>query len=406
MADGMLSQEEINALMAGTNNDSGTTAVEKSTDEAKSQLLTDEERDILGEVGNISMGSAATTLSILLNEKVDITTPRVTTITLEVLKEEYPAPYLVVEVPYAKGLSGTNLLAIKEHDALVISNLMMGGDGINLSDGLDEISMSAVGEAMNQMMGSASTSLSTMLKRKIDISPPNLTFVDFASSAPITTLVSETDDLVKVAFAMKVGSLIDSEFMQLITFDVARELVELLNKKETESAVVNELRQGMDTPASAAAPPPQMVIPQQQPQMMMPPPQQQQMMYQQQPQMMYQQQPMAQQQPMMNQVPIQAVQFAPLQPTFNPNLEGNFGLLMDVPLQVTVELGRARKLIKEIVDFSPGSVIELDKLAGESADIYVNGKLIAKGEVVVIDENFGVRITEITSKFERMRELQ
>ena len=105
-------------------------------------------------------------------------------------------------------------------------------------------------------------------------------------------------------------------------------------------------------------------------------------------------------------MPVQAAQFTPLATAPVQVNEANIGLILDVPLQVTVELGRTKKSIKDILELSNGSIVELDKLAGEPVDIHVNGKLLAKGEVVVIDENFGVRITDIVSPEERAARLQ
>lgn len=376
MNDGFLSQDEIDALLRGepdsASSGGGTTS------------LSEIEQDALGEIGNISMGSAATSLSVLLGRRVSITTPRVSISTLQEIRSQYPLPYLVIEVGYTVGINGTNLLAIREQDALIISDLMMGGEGTNPPTQLNELYMSAVGEAMNQMMGSVATSMSTVFKKKIDISPPNVTLVDFADDINISNSLLMSENIVKVAFRMEVEDLIDSEIMQILPLSVAKEMV-------------GNLMGGVQEEPQAPQPAPQQ---QQQPMQQSAQPQMQQPMQQQ----MYQQ-PMQQQRPQQN-VNVQPVQFAPLAA---PNMMGgdtNINLIMDVPLQVTVELGRTRKLIREILELSPGSVIELDKLAGEPVDILANGKLIAKGEVVVIDENFGVRITDIVSPLERAYTIQ
>lgn len=376
MNDGFLSQDEIDALLRGepdsASSGGGTTS------------LSEIEQDALGEIGNISMGSAATSLSVLLGRRVSITTPRVSISTLQEIRSQYPLPYLVIEVGYTVGINGTNLLAIREQDALIISDLMMGGEGTNPPTQLNELYMSAVGEAMNQMMGSVATSMSTVFKKKIDISPPNVTLVDFADDINISNSLLMSENIVKVAFRMEVEDLIDSEIMQILPLSVAKEMV-------------GNLMGGVQEEPQAPQPAPQQ---QQQPMQQSAQPQMQQSMQQQ----MYQQ-PMQQQRPQQN-VNVQPVQFAPLAA---PNMMGgdtNINLIMDVPLQVTVELGRTRKLIREILELSPGSVIELDKLAGEPVDILANGKLIAKGEVVVIDENFGVRITDIVSPLERAYTIQ
>lgn len=379
MNDGFLSQEEIDALLRG-----------EPVTSSPAAELTDMENDALGEIGNISMGSAATTLSILLGRRVSITTPRVSLTKLKDIQNEYPLPYLVIEVGYTHGIMGTNLLAIREMDALIIADLMMGGDGTNPPAELNnELYMSAVGEAMNQMMGSVATSMSTVFKKKIDISPPRVNLIDFASDSSITNTTSLDDSIVKVAFRMEVEDLIDSEIMQILPINVAKDMVESLIsavQQPQQPPPVQAQPKPASTPQPAAAPQVQSSSANAgyTPQVAAAPPRQQ---------------------PAHN-VAVQPVQFAPLhQPTVAMG-DTNIGLIMDVPLQVTVELGRTKKLIRDILELSPGSVVELDKLAGEPVDILVNGKLIAKGEVVVIDENFGVRITDIVSPLERASNLQ
>lgn len=374
MSDGFLSQEEIDALLRGEPAASPTVAD-----------LSDIEKDALGEIGNISMGSAATTLSVLLGRRVSITTPRVSISSLKEIQNQYPLPYLVIEVGYTEGVMGTNLLAMREQDALIIADLMMGSDGTNPPTQLNELYMSAVSEAMNQMMGSVATSMSTVFRKKIDISPPNVTLVDFAAESSITNAVNREDSIVRVAFRMEVEDLIDSEIMQILPVDVAKGMVGNLMNAVEEPATPAKAAASASAPMAAApaAPPMAPAAP------------------------AYQQPPMAAQpaKPVQN-VNVQPVQFAPLMQGAMPAMDGNINLIMDVPLQVTVELGRTRKLIRDILELAPGSVVELDKLAGEPVDILVNGKLIAKGEVVVIDENFGVRITDIVSPLERAQNLQ
>ncbi|MDU2066175.1 MAG: flagellar motor switch phosphatase FliY [Sporomusaceae bacterium] len=381
MSDGFLSQDEIDALLRGEPSSSPAADVSAAED------LSDIEKDALGEIGNISMGSAATTLSILLGRRVSITTPRVSITTLDEIKEQYPLPYLVIEVGYTHGLTGTNILAIREQDALIISDLMMGGDGSNPPTEMNELYSSAVTEAMNQMMGSTATSISTMFKKKVDISPPTSTRVDFSTETPITNLAQGDQSIVRVSFRMEVEDLIDSEIMQLVGIDIAKEMVgNLLN-----------MSQEAPPPPSAPTPTPAAAAP------TPAPPAATQAAYAAPSQPMMQAAKPAQPAP---NVVVQPVQFAPLTPSGIPLGDTNINLIMDVPLQVTVELGRTRKLIKEILELSTGSVIELDKLAGEAVDVLVNGKLIAKGEVVVIDENFGVRVTDIVSPLERAANLQ
>ena len=358
----------------------------------------------------------------MLGHKVNITTPTVSVDTMSTIQNQYPMPYLVVEVGYVIGINGNNILAIQASDASIIADLMMGGDGLNPQEELNEIHMSAVGEAMNQMMGTVATSLSTMFNKKIDISPPKVNLIDLGAEDKITDLVNNDEPVVKTSFRMEVDGLIDSEIMQILPLDVAKEMVSFLMGGGAE-AEAQEAPAPAPEPAPApvapepapvaaapapAAPAPQPAAPQYaappQPQYAAPP---------QQPQ--YTAPPMGAQpvyappayanNVVSSGVPVQNAQFAPLT---NEPVEvnaANISLIQDVPLQVTVELGRTKKSIREILEFSTGSIIELDKLAGEPVDIHVNGQLTAKGEVVVIDENFGVRITEIVSPMERVQSL-
>ena len=414
MAD--LTQEEIDALLNGAASEPA--ASDSASNEEASSVLSDDllssmEKDALGEIGNISMGSAATTLSVLLGHKVNITTPTVSVDTMSTIQNQYPMPYLVVEVGYVIGINGNNILAIQASDASIIADLMMGGDGLNPQEELNDIHMSAVGEAMNQMMGTVATSLSTMFNKKIDISPPKVNLIDLGVEDKITDLVNNDEPVVKTSFRMEVDGLIDSEIMQILPLDVAKEMVSFLMGGGAE-AEAQEAPAPAPEPApvaaapASAAPAPQPAAPQ-----YAAPPQPQYAAPTQQPQ--YAAPPMGAQpvyappayanNVVSSGVPVQNAQFAPLT---NEPVEvnaANISLIQDVPLQVTVELGRTKKSIREILEFSTGSIIELDKLAGEPVDIHVNGQLTAKGEVVVIDENFGVRITEIVSPMERVQSL-
>ncbi len=380
--DGMLSQEEIDALTGG-----GETP-------ADGELLSEAERDAVGEIANINMGTAATTLSTLLNNKVTITTPRVSYVTINELSEQYDRPCVFIHISYIEGIDGNNILILKEHDVKIITDLMMGGDGTNTEGDLSELHLSAISEAMNQMMGSAATSLSSMLERKVDISPPSASLVDLNDTIEDYAISSFLEDqIVQVAFDMKIGDLVDSQIMQLYPCDFARELY---NKFIGNTLGKSSQPEPDPAPAPAAPQPAPMQQPAMDPSMMQQQPMQQQPMMD--PSMM-QQQPMMQQPYMMpvQNVNVQTAQFQPFNAGVSPLMQQeNIDLIMDVPLEVTVELGRTNKSIKEILDFAPGTIIELDKLAGEPVDVLVNGKFVAKGEVVVIEESFGIRLTEIT----------
>lgn len=377
MAD-MLSQEEIDALLKGT-----------ATDIEEDDTLTNDEKDALGEIGNISMGTSATTLFTLLGQKVTITTPNVSITTLDELSEEYEIPCVAVTINYREGIEGLNLLILNEKDVKIITDLMMGGDGRNVSQDLTDIHLSAIGEAMNQMIGSACTSLSEIFNKKIDILPPNAVSVDLPNKKYDNISISGDEKIVKIAFKMTVGDLIDSEIMQVIPIDFAKQLVAPLlsgsskavpdqsGKKEPQesknrenlqkSRVSQESHENVAKSSSIGS------------------------------------NKNINDKPQNNPVNVKPLQFE----SFDEEDEGynsysDIDLIKDVPLGITVELGRTTKKISEILDFGPGTVIELDKLVGEPLDILVNGKQIAKGEVVVVDENYGIRITDIINPQKRM----
>jgi len=367
-----LSQEEINALLKGLTEES------KENQSQNGKDLTEEEQDILGEIGNISFGTSATTLYTLLRNKVTITTPKVSVLSWEELKKEFNIPYIGVEVEYTEGLKGHNLLILKKEDVLKMTDLMMGGEG-KVEDGeITELHLSAIGEAMNQMIGSAATSLSTLLNKTINISPPKAFVVDFTVSLP-TDISFPEGDVVKIAFKMEVGEIIDSEIMQLLPLDFAKELVRsvlskneekspaVTSQEESSSAIIERDEKNVETGNNIST-----------------------------------DEKATKKKQKINASPVVFQSFDEEPSSKSKEEKGNLELILDVPLTITVELGKTKKLIKDILELGEGSIIELDKLAGEPVDILANGKYIAKGEVVVIDENFGVRIIDIVHQSKRI----
>ena len=406
--DGMLSQDEINALLSGMNSGSGDT----STAEADSASSSDDgfslsatEKDAVGEISNISMGTAATTLSSLLNQKVNITTPSVSVSDWDDISTMYDRPCVMMQISYKEGIDGNNVLILREDDVKIITDLMMGGAGKANDEPLSELHLSAIGEAMNQMMGSAATSMSSMFNRKIDISPPVANVIDAYSESVDNLPAFLNGSFVKVSFKMQIGDLIDSEIMQLYPIEFAKELIELFMPSGGSAQPAPQ-----PAPAAQSAPQPApQTASQPAPQ---PAPAQdmgaaqgmpyggaQGMPYGYPPQGMpypYPPQGMPYGYPPQQDVNVSPAAFQP----FSGNLSAltqkeNIDLIMDVPLEVTVELGRTQKSIKDILEFAPGTIVELNQIAGEAIDVLVNGKYVAKGEVVVIEESFGVRITEI-----------
>ncbi len=382
----MLSQEEIDALLRGDSSSASQGAIPS----IEYDILTDEEKDALGEIGNISMGTSATTLFTLLNQKVNITTPRVDVLTWEEMGREYKTPYVAVQVEYTEGLEGTNLLILKESDVKVITDLMMGGSGIDSGEVINDLHLSAISEAMNQMIGSSSTSLASMFNKKIDISPPKAFTIEFQDKHTLEEFNSE-EQVVRISFKMEIGDIIDSEIMQLLPIDFAKELVDNLFNSMT-----------VPEPQAPPAPVKKEEAPRQAPQQreQAPPPRNNSHTNE---RRNPAPQPPREEPRVVNVQPIQYQSFEAEQ--WGGEKE-SIDLIMDVPLEITVELGRTKKLIKDILEFGPGTILELDKLAGEPVDILVNGKFIAKGEVVVIDESFGVRITDIVNASKRLNKIQ
>jgi len=413
--DNMLSQEEIDALM-NDKQDDDEDAGSNETNNDPFENLNEEEKDVIGEVNNIAMGSAATALYTILDKKVEITAPEVELIPFKDITEEYDRPCVLVKVEYVEGLEGVNLLIIQKRDAAIIADLMMGGDGTDPDEELSEMHTSAVGEAMNQMMGSASTALSSIIDGVVNISPPNARYLDLNDAVDEDEdLFDPDEELVATSFNLKIGDLVDSTFKQLAPKEFTKNLVATLtgkdsrgltakedNKQQEEvSAVAEEKTQKAEKSTTSE----QKAQPKQQPQ-----PQKQQQQ---------RQQPAAQQ-PQQGaaaassgnrkvqrdeEVAVQSAQFPDFDEDSAQPLPQNMELIKDVPLQVTVRLGKSKMKIKDILELGEGSIVELDKLAGEPVDLLVNGKLVAKGEVVVIDESFGFRVKDIISPMERINNI-
>ena len=440
----MLSQDEINALLTGgsekkenpkkekkdkpkneqkteskgrqdnkTNNIQTSESQKLKTSPKRdfNHLLNDLQKDAVGEIGNISMGTAATTLSSLLRRKVNITTPYVEIVTWQDVCDSFERPCIAFKIDYTLGVAGSNVLMLKSDDVKIISDLMMGGEGTNIdfSEPATEIDLSAVGEAMNQMIGSSCTSLATLIgEDKIDMATPEVYRLDFSKEEFRAENFFKTlgldDPVVTIVFRLQIDGVVDSEIMQMLPISFAQDLTAKLTSAENSPSDNNDLaqEQAVQLPPHLLAQPPQHMM--QMPQQMMPGGVQQPAMMQaphSAPMEGYNLQQPIQQQPTSNAVyqniNARPAQFQSFDSTSVAQQKENMDILMDVPLEVTVELGKTSKRIKDILEFAPGTIIELDKLAGEPIDILVNGKYIAKGEVVVIDENFGIRVTSIVS---------
>lgn len=384
MNDGMLSQDEIDALLKGTDDDNNVEDSDNETVENIDNLLSSIETDALGEIGNISFGSSATTLSTLLNQKVEITTPTISTIKHSELENEFPKPHVGVEVQYTDGFEGVNLFVLQANDAAIIADLMLGGDGKTNSEELNDIHLSAVQEAMNQMMGTAATSMSTVFSKRVDISPPSIMVFDVKEERN-NQYIPDDDVLIKVSFQLQIGDLIDSKIMQILPVPFAKSMVEGLLNPPAEAS---QQEQTSEVNASSSDQNPSSSEKEHK-------------------EVSTTSNPKHLGETTNRNATVQEAAFSTFDEVDLPKQEKrNLDMLLDIPLQVTVELGRTSHTVKDILEFSSGSIIELDKLAGEPVDIHVNNKLIAQGEVVVIDENFGVRVTDIVSQSDRLKKLR
>ena len=362
--------------------------------------ITDVQKDAIGEIMNIGMGSAATAASELLNAKVWITTPTVTVLKASDMKREELEPAICVKIVYTKGISGSNLMLLKQDDVQMILNQLMGQPLELLPDfEFDELNISAVSEVMNQMMGSCSTALSKFLDMNIDISTPAPHIMNQINLSELQDFEPE-ESVVAVNFNLTIEDVINSEFVSVMSIPLAQELsdrmVEVSSPKDDPEPEPEPEPVAAATPQQPAAgmgvPPqgmPQGMPPGYPPQGMAMPP--------------YGYQPQYGGYPMQMPINIQTAQLHQFE-NFDVNLSedqrDNLQLLMGVPLQISVEIGTARRRVKEILGFTPGTIIELERQAGAPVDVVVNGNLIARGDVVVIDDNFAVRITEIIkSKF-------
>lgn len=389
-----LSQAEIDALLrpdagdqteiAGENrmpdpaSFSGDPEQDGSRAEDITKFFTPDEIDALGEIGNICMGTSATTMNMLLGRRVTITTPRVSLYKTEELLSAYKSPFLAISVEFVQGLYGKNLLLLKDYDAALITDLLMGGEGSVDKDNivLTDIHLSAVSEVMNQMMGSAATAMSDMMGDGINISPPDVTRM--AMDEKVDKFLDGATPVVRISFDMEIEGLLKSKLLQIMSVDMARELIASLMHpgEEEERAPAPELKKSAVGPASPYLPDPLPAA--------------------------HGGGTSAQHQPLPQSQGVKSVKPAQYQsfdeePALAPREASgaNFDLINDIPLQVTVELGKTKKNLIDILNFGTGSIIVLEKQAGELVDVIVNGKQIAKGEVVVIDENYGVRITEL-----------
>lgn len=368
---GGLSQEEINALLAGNVSNE-----EPDTNSNKSDtiILTDIEKDVLGEVGNISMGSAATALSDMIGKKVNITTPVISVTTLKKMREDFEIPNIALEIKYVTGITGKNVLLMKVSDAAVVANLMMGGTGEVNVQVLSEIEESAVSEAMNLMIGSAATAMATMFSRKVDISPPKSKIWDSMTSN-MSEDIHDEEEVIQVAFKLNIENLLDSIIMQVLSIETAKKIISIMMGTEI-----------MDEPTNVVIESKQDAVEK------------------------MKEQAIIMNESESNEKVVSSTNAYSLENDSSDykihkvgykqfsnydNLSKNTSSLFEVPLNIQVVLGNAQRSIKEILNFSSGTLLELNQLADQPVELHVNGKVIAYGEVVLVNDNLAINIIDV-----------
>lgn len=401
------------------------------------------ELDAIGELMNISLGSSATAVSNMLDHRVDITTPKVQVVSVEDFSIGELEPAIGIEIKYVSGLEGSNIMLLKRSDVKTIVDILMGSETPDEEFELNELTISAVCEVMNQMMGAASTALSDFLGYPVNISTPQSFALDDIEQFKKDHFPTGSGNLVVVRFMLGIENVLKSEFVNVMSVDLARELLagfemnfgvpEESPKEGTAPAAAQEAPAAQpasaqeapaeqETPAAqsggtvlsqaeierllaanaapaanqpAAQEPTPQAVPAAQPAPV-------------------QTAPAAPAQP----APVQAAPVMQAQPAYVPEPKvinskpvrlpeldvgdrlgkeqaDNLEMIMSVPLEISVEIGRTRRKVEDILALSKGSLVVLDKLAGDQVDLFVNGLCVARGDVVVIDDNFGVRITEV-----------
>lgn len=373
----MLTQSEIDALLGAQNPESNNV-----------QTLTDSDMEILEQIGQESMELMANTLQVLLNKSIFIGGQSVSKTLLSDIKRTFETPHIGTLIEFTAGLVGSNILILSNDDVKAISDLMMGGDGQPENNSLTELDRSAIGEAMNQAVGNVSNLYYRVLGEKVDINTPKIFDLDvgneqFTSKSPLMSNMGMNKDseVIVLEYDFKIGDIVNSKIVSILNLEFA---IKLKNKYKPRSDMKNQINSEPVIEEKTAEPTPKRE-------------------YQRQATENHTSSTYVNKKPNNNRdVNIKSVEFQSFDPTEILQQKENIDIIMDVPLEVTVEMGRTSKKIEEILEFSPGTIIELNKLAGDPIDIVVNGKFVAKGEVVVIDENYGIRITDIINKSKRI----
>ena len=420
------------------------------------------ELDAIGEIMNISLGASATAVSTMLGTKVNITTPVVLVQSREEFEFKRLEPAIGVVIDYVEGLDGKNIMMFRKEDIRIIVGTMMGEDPpADAFEMMDELYISAICEVMNQMMGSSATALSEFLGTIVNISTPKSFEVGEPEEFK-DTYFTEESGMVIVRFRLEIENKLNSEFMNLMPIKLAKRLLEpfadSLGEGGGDETPATEPQPApaapQPVPAAQPAPEPAPAAPQPMPAAQpapepvpqpvpaapqpmpaaqpLPMPQPDPAAMQAMPQQPYYAYPPAGADPMMLQLLNQMQQTqmqmmemmknvktpdhsssgsggsSIIRPLASPQMQDQDGtgeedktnqeMLMKVPLEISVEIGRTKRLVKDILEFTQGTLVVLDKMAGEQVDLFVNGQCIARGDIVVVEDNFGIRVTEIVSR--------
>jgi flagellar motor switch protein FliN/FliY len=384
MSDGSLSQDEIDALLQETDN----LEIDGGFGGGEEPLSDGEKNQVLQLLAGI-VASQASNLSILTRKTVNLERPTLELLSGEDVLDQLPEQVVDVKLDFGEGLRGEHSYVLDNETAQAVAGLMMGQTGVEL----DDAALSAVAEALSQIAGPLATEIGNQSGRTVKTMPP-----DFVQAGKGQVRIPQGEAVVKLEYPLMIEGEAPARLVELFSLSVIKEIAGMVGQAGAAAGAAAAAAPAFGTPAAAlgsqgggaqaqgGGPMPGFGVQQTFGQAFGP----------------AQGAGMGISQPPPN---VQPVQFANLQSPSASGEQGNIGLLMDVFMELTVELGRTKKLIREILGIGEGTIIELDKLAGEPVDILVNHKLIAKGEVVVIDENFGVRVTEIVSPMQRMSDL-
>ncbi len=376
MVDELLSQNEIDALLGGV-----------SLDDGGDTGLPSEDQEVLDEVGKVFSGALSDVAGMLTGKEVQTEVLSSEAISQKDYADSFEGARAFIYNLQCDGLDKADAaVVLSARSTLLLADLMMGGDGKDLPEEVNDLYLSASQEGLSQVLGTAFTSVSGLLKGARFVPENASGKLSEEGWMPFAERAAE-DTLWAVRLNSSVADVGEMDFAFLMPLENASALAAKIRE------VLAPPKEEQPAPAAAASPPPQ-AAPQPQaagggappmgggggmpfggsPQPVAAAP-----------------------------VDVRSAEFSQFAPEGAPGVPSNLGLILDIPVRVTVELGRTRKTVGEVLNLSPGSVVELDKLAGEPVDVLVNGKLVARGEVVVIDENFGIRVTEIVSRAERVK---